>query len=52
MPSGGLSLTIHSGLDIPRMIIEINSGNELGMNYIDRKYDKLSAIKYYEDYFF
>ena len=51
MPSGGLSLTIHSGLNIPRILVNelIGKPNKNNKNI---KYKSYGLIKYYEDYFF
>lgn len=51
LASGGLPLTIHSGFDIPRMMINILLGNKV-FNYCSslEKFGK-KMIRYYEEYF-
>jgi len=46
-----LSLTLHSGLNIPKILInELIGRPNLNSKYI--KYKNHGLIKYYEDYFF
>jgi carbamoyl-phosphate synthase large subunit len=49
--SGGLPLTIHSGFDIPRNLIDLLQGKTINKFVMDGKYNSSKMIRFYDEYF-
>ena len=50
-PSGGLPLTVQSGLDIPRMTLDILCGKDVDLFVSNQKYEGLTMYRYFEEIF-
>lgn len=50
-PSGGLPLTVQSGLNIPRMTIDLLSGKEIVPHAQAQRYSHMTMFRYFEEVF-